>query len=279
MVKHVIPENLHEALVLMNQERYKVIAGGTDLMIQKRSFAQTAPRFDQPMMYLFNLKELKYIIKSSQGISIGSMTSLEDLFDHPDTPPILKEVIIQMASPALRYVATLAGNIANASPAGDSLVALYLMDAVVVLESIYKTRRVPIDHLIIGPRLTTIEPHELIKEIWIPHIDYDSFQFIKVGGRKADAISKLSFLGLIRKENSKILDLRIALGAVAKTVVRNRDIEQILIEEDLNQLKTNPDIIKTLYEPLIQPIDDQRSNKHYRKEVTLNLIKNFIDQI
>ena len=79
------------------------------------------------------------------------MTSLETLLHHPHTPKLLKDVIKEMASPGIRNVATLAGNIANASP-GDSLVALYLLDAVVVLSSKKQTRHLPIDQVILGPK-------------------------------------------------------------------------------------------------------------------------------
>lgn len=279
MVNHVIPNSYTELLETLKSGNYKIIAGGTDLMIQKRSSADTPPHFDQDMVYVFNLDELKYVIKETNHVRIGSLTSLEYLLNHQDTPKLLKKVIYDIASPALRYVATLAGNIGNASPAGDTLVPLYLLDAVIVLESIYGIRKLPIEQVIIGPRQTSINKNEMIKEIIIPDCSFSKTKWVKVGGRKADAISKVSFCGAVRIENDKVLDLRIALGAVYKTVIRNRNIERLLIEEDRKQLIENTEIVEKLYESLIQPIDDQRSNKTYRKHVALNLIKSFIEHM
>jgi xanthine dehydrogenase FAD-binding subunit len=279
MVNHVIPLSYIEALNVLKNGSYQIMAGGTDLMIQKRSSANTPPRFDKNILYVFNLEELKYVIKESNSIRIGSMTSLESLLNHDLTPCLLKTVIKDIASPALRYVATLAGNIANASPAGDTLVALYLLDAIVVLESIYGVRKLPIEQVILGPRQTIINPTEIIKEIIIPDHNFNKTEWVKVGGRKADAISKVSFCGAVSIVDQKIVDLRISLGAVYKTVIRNKAIERILIEEDIKHLKENPEIVCALYDSLIKPIDDQRSNQIYRKKVAKNLIKSFIQNM
>jgi len=276
MVNHVVPNSYLEALEYLKEGTYKVLAGGTDLMIQKRSSANTPPKFDTNILYGFNLEELKYIEKDSNSTRIGAMTSLETLLHHKDTPILLKEVIQDIASPALRYVATLSGNIANASPAGDTLVALYLLDTIVVLESVYGIRKLPIEQVILGPRQTAINTSEMIKEIIIPDHTFTKTEWVKVGGRKADAISKVSFCGAVRIINHQIVDLRISLGAVYKTVIRNKAIERILIEEDKTHLQENPDIVAALYDSLIKPIDDQRSNKAYRKQVAKNLIKAFI---
>jgi CO/xanthine dehydrogenase FAD-binding subunit len=279
MVNHVIPLSYTEALEVLKDGSYQIIAGGTDLMIQKRSSANTPPKFDKNILYVFNLQELKYVIKESNSIRIGSMTSLESLLNHDLTPSLLKTVIKDIASPGLRYVATLAGNIANASPAGDTLVALYLLDATVVLESIYGIRKLPIEQVILGPRQTVINQTEIIKEIIIPDHNFTKTEWVKVGGRKADAISKVSFCGAVTIIDQKIVDLRISLGAVYKTVIRNKAIERILIEEDIKHLKENPEIVCALYDSQIKPIDDQRSNQVYRKKVAKNLIKSFIQSM
>jgi len=279
MVKQIIPANYREALSLLNEEPYQIIAGGTDLMIQKRNTAGLPPKFEKNLLYLFNLKELKVVIKEPSQIRIGSMTSLEDLLDHPNTPLLLKQVIAEMASPAVRNVATLSGNIGNASPAGDSLVPLYLLDAVVVLESIGGIRRLPIEEVIVGPRKTVIRANELIREIIIPDQDFTKVQWTKVGGRRADAISKVSFAGTVMIKNQTIQDFRITLGAVYQTVIRNRSIEASIIGQTVSALKAEAETILAQYEPLIRPIDDQRSNKDYRKQVALNMIKDFIMKI
>jgi CO/xanthine dehydrogenase FAD-binding subunit len=279
MVIHTIPKSLKEALTYLKNDDYKVIAGGTDLMIQKRNTADLPPLFNTNILYAFNLEELKYVIKEENRIRIGSMTSLETLLHHPDIPQLLKDVIIEMASPGIRNVATLAGNIANASPAGDSLVALYLMDAMVVLSSVDKKREVPIDQVILGPRKTSIQKNELITEIILPIENFSQTTWVKVGGRRADAISKVSFAGAVTVQEGKVIDFRIALGAIFMTVVRNLDIENLYKNISVQTLKNNIKHILNQYQELIKPIDDQRSNKIYRSQVALNLIEDFIRKI
>ena len=279
MVRHIIPKDLNETLRYLDEKTFRVIAGGTDLMIQKRRWSETPPAFDQDMLYILNLPELKHVIKTPEGLNIGAMTPLEDLLDHPDVPQLLKEVILEMAAPGLRYVATLAGNIGNASPAGDALVPLYLMDAKIVLESLEGQRTLPIENLITGPRQTIIRPNELIRDIIIPHQHFTYARFIKVGTRKADAIAKVSFAGAALIEQGVTQDFRIALGAVYQTVIRNRNIEDTVVGKTLSWLHTHKQDLLDAYEPLIQPIDDQRSNKTYRKHVALKMIGDFIDRL
>ncbi len=278
MVKHTIPKTLKEALSYLYEEKYQIIAGGTDLMVQRRGAAETPPLFNQNMLYVFNLDELKYVKKEGNQILIGSMTSLSDILKHKDTPQLLKDVIAVMASPAIRNTATLGGNIANASPAGDSLVALYLLDAIVVTSSIYQTRYMPIEKLIIGPKKTKIKTTEIITEIVIPVNEFTHVKWMKVGGRQADAISKVSFAGAITIKDNNITDFRIALGAISATVLRNRDIEKKFKHLSVEQLKNVKNSVITCYKDIINPIDDHRSTKKYRQQVALNLIDEFIEK-
>jgi len=279
MVKHVIPKSLDEAVEYLYDGSYQVIAGGTDLMVQNRSTAETPPQFGNNLLFAFNLEELKYVKQNERCVHIGSMTSMEDMLHHPDTPSILREVIYEIASPAIRNLATLAGNIGNASPAGDSLVPLYVLDAQIVLFSKNQFRHLPIEKLILGPRKTAIRNDEIIKVITIPNHEFTKTTWTKVGGRQADAISKVSFLGAVKIENEMILDVRIAFGAVYKTVIRSREIEKNFKNISVLEFKERKDEIIQLYEELILPIDDQRSTKEYRKKVAINMLTDFIENI
>ena len=176
----------------------------------------------------------------------------------------------------MRNIATIAGNIGNASPAGDTLPILYLYDAIIVLESLQGKREIPIQKVITGVRKTTIRDDEMITEIIIPLLPFTKTTFVKVGGRKADAISKLSFTGAVLLEANKINDIRMVFGAVAPTMVRSKEIEAQLIGKTIEQAQELLDDILDLYQELIQPIDDQRSTKTYRKHVSLQLVMDFI---
>jgi xanthine dehydrogenase FAD-binding subunit len=279
MVKQVIPKNLDEALEYLYDGSFQIVGGGTDLMVQKRSTAETPPLFTSNLLYAFHLDELKFVKKSEHCIHIGSMTSFETLLHHDDTPVIIKDVICDIASPAIRNLATLAGNIANASPAGDSLVPLYLLDAQIILLSKNQFRHIPIEKLIIGPRKTVISNDEIIKDIAIPRHEFTKYKWTKVGGRLADAISKVSFLGAVNIKNDLVLDFRIAFGAVYKTVIRNRDIEKEFKNISVQEFKNRHDEIIEKYDQCIIPIDDQRSNKEYRKKVALNMLSDFIKNL
>lgn len=275
MVRHIIPLSLEEAKKYLKEKTFKIIAGGTDLMVQKRSWAETPPQFDDNILYVFNLDELKYINKEDNILHIGALTPIEEVKDYVDTPYLLEEAIKIMASPALRNAATIAGNIGNASPAGDTLPVLYVYNALVKLENDI-IRKVAIEDVIKGPRKTVIQKDEIITEISFELSPFTHTQFVKVGGRKADAISKVSFCGAINISHNLVTDFRIAFGAVGPVVVRNKMIEDKYLGLNVEELKASLDEILNDYRTLITPINDQRSTKEYRKQVALNLLKEFI---
>ena len=274
-----MPSTYQEALEHLYEDEYMILAGGTDLMIQNRSWSETPVAFRKNVMYLSHVKELNYIEFSKTHIHIGACVTLETIKNHPYIPRLLKEVILEMASPAIRHVATLVGNVGNASPAGDSLVVLYLLDASVVLGSLFGEKEIMIKDFIFGPRKILMESHQMIKEIKIPVKTFTMTKFVKVGGRLADAISKVSFAGAVTVENQKITQLRLAWGAVYQTVVRNLELERKYTGITVEALKGKlPQLIQD-YSRKIVPIDDQRSNKKYRKKVAINLLESFIQSI
>ena len=275
MVKHYIPTTLEEALELLDYNHLEIIAGGTDLMVQRRTWANTLPKF-KDTINIFNLQELNYIVNEDKFIRIGATTPMSDILTSGFTPELLRKAIYEVASPALRNLATIAGNIGNASPAGDTLPILYTLNAGIKIISKNNERIVPIKEVIIGPRKTILKPNELIAEIIIPKSSFTKTQFTKVGGRKADAISKVSFTAAVHVENNIITDIRFAFGAVGPTVVRNEKLEQKLINKTTKELHDFiPEIIDD-YSEIITPIDDQRSNKEYRKQVALNMLLDFL---
>jgi xanthine dehydrogenase FAD-binding subunit len=276
MVEHLIPKTYKEALEAIHLNKYIKVAGGTDLMVQKRSSMGIAPNFEQPAIFLFNLEDLKYVYVKSDVLHIGSMTSMETLLNHPLVPKAFKEVLLDIASPGIRSLATLAGNIANASPAADTLVYLYAARAKVCLEKLGHQRILPIEAVVIGPKKTIIESDEVIKEILIPLETWNDYLWIKVGGRKSDAISKASIMGLAKIKSGIIKDLRIALGAVYPTVLTDHAYLDGFTGMAVNDLISQKNDIIAHYLSLITPIDDQRSNKMYRKQVVSNMMDAFV---
>jgi len=279
MVEHYIPTSLKDTLSYLNTHKTTIISGGTDLMVQRRNWAELPPFFSRDVVYIFNLKELQYIKEDDFYVYIGANFPMSQILNSTRTPTILKQAIEIIASPALRNMATIAGNIGNASPAGDTLPILYVLNATLKLESIDGSRLVPINEFILGPRKIALQENELITEIHLPKVAFTKTVFNKVGGRKADAISKVSFTGAVTIRDSIVEDFRIAYGAVGPVIRRSTEIESHYIGKTVHELKQLIEQMKIEYKPLITPIDDQRSNKAYRLQVALNLLEQFIHSL
>ncbi len=276
MVKHYIPSTLKEALEALDKHDCYIMAGGTDLMVVKHQRSGIVPNFDKDVCYISNLEELQYIFEDEKGVHIGAGTKFSDIEENELVPEILKQIIHELASPNIRNMATMAGNIANASPAGDSIVGLYLLDAELELVSVNGSRMVPIKDFIFGVRKIHREKNELIKEIFIPHHDDLNTYWRKVGSRAAESISKITFAGGYEVENGKVKDLRMAFGSVSITCVRDRKTEEKYIGMSVEELHNHvEDIIKDMGK-FVQPITDQRSTKEYRYKVAMNILKDFI---
>lgn len=276
MVNHHIPSTLQEALKILDKHDCYIMAGGTDLMVVKHQRSGLIPNFDKDVCYIANLEELQYIFEDEKGVHIGAGTKFSDIEANELVPEILKQIIHELASPNIRNMATMAGNIANASPAGDSIVGLYLLDAELELVNIHGSRMVPIKDFIFGVRKIHRNQNELIKEIFIPHHDDLNTYWRKVGSRAAESISKITFAGGYEVENGKVKDLRMAFGSVSITVVRERKVEEKYIGMSLEELHNHVEDIVMDMSKFVQPITDQRSTKEYRYKVAMNILKDFI---
>jgi len=167
-------------------------------------------------------------------------------------------------------------NICNASPAGDTLPVLAVLDASLTLQSVSGEREVSLLSFFKGPGKTLLRNDELLTCIRfrLPHFSAEGYR--KIGTRKANALSKIAFAGFLLKEKGLLSDVRIALGAVAPTIVRSRELENRLIGQPVSDIaELMPDLLNS-YAKLIQPITDQRSDANYRKTVSLRLIENFV---
>jgi CO/xanthine dehydrogenase FAD-binding subunit len=279
MVNTYYPKTLIEAVEIKDQTSCLVYAGGTDLMVKKKNETGLLPKLNQDLMFIGHLEELIKIEENINKVSIGSACKYDIILIHAKIPQILKNAIREIASPAIRNVGTLGGNIANASPAGDTLPILYALDAVIQVQNKEGIKFVPIEELIVGPGKTSLKENEIIKAIDIPLTHYSKVYYKKVGARKADAISKLSFVGLANCEAGFIKDIRLAFGAVGPTVVRSKEAETILIGESIGNPECLYEKVEAIYNQCIRPIDDQRSTATYRKTVALRLIKDFLFQL
>ncbi len=276
MVTGHYPNTLQEALEYRKDHKDALlITGGTDVMVVKKSA--------EHIIFLNNIEELKHVEDNGVDICIGAGAVYTDLINNAIVPEILKMAMRKIASPAIRSAGTVAGNICNASPAGDTLPILYALDASVILKSLRSdeivTRIVPIEEFILGIRKIDLQPDEIVTEIRIPKAGYENatkVYYEKVGARRSEAISKLSFVGIYRLDNDKISDMRFAFGSVGITVQRFKDIEKKFTTLSLSEVRDNETEYISEIMSRIHPIDDQRSSAEYRISVCKNLLKDFI---
>ena len=276
MVRSYHPETLEEALEIRSKTRCIPYAGGTDLMVRYRRGPGLVPGFDLPVMFIGQLPEITQIHEKNGEFSIGTCVPYSDIVRHRHSPEILRQACSLIGAPAIQNLGTMGGNICNASPAGDTLPVLAVLDASLTLQSVSGEREVSLLSFFKGPGKTLLRNDELLTCIRfrLPHFSAEGYR--KIGTRKANALSKIAFAGFLLKEKGLLADVRIALGAVAPTIVRSRELENRLIGQPVSDIaELMPDLLNS-YAKLIQPITDQRSDANYRKTVSLRLIENFV---
>jgi CO/xanthine dehydrogenase FAD-binding subunit len=257
------PRNLGDALRLLHERAPLVpLAGCTDVYVGL-NFGTFKPR---AFLDLWGLDELRGIRVRRDVLSIGALATYTDLIGAKSVRerlPILVQAASEVGGPQIQNRGTLAGNIANASPAGDSLPVLMVAEALVVLRSVEGERRVPLNGFYTGYRKTVMQPNELIVAVEVPEVRGRQW-FRKVGTRAAQAISKVVMAG-VRDRRA----VRVAVGSVGPTVVRLPRTEALLAEGAAIAEA------QAALDAEIAPIDDVRSTATYRKQVARNLLARF----
>ncbi len=224
------PVELKKALDLLAVagDQLKPLAGGTDLIPAARQGELKIKGF----LDLSRLEELKGIKEEGREIHLGSLTTFSQLELSPlikDQVPLLAEAASTVGSPQIRNQGTIGGNIANASPAADTVTALVALEAQARLVSSQGIRVVPVDELLCGMGETGIQPQEIIQEVFfaIPPPENRN-GFVKLGRRKALAIARMNMAVIITLEDGVITRARVALGAVGPNPYRNQILEGVL---------------------------------------------------
>ena len=277
MVEGYSPNTFEQALKILNEKDVIIYSGGTDLMVKNKNVASLLPKFTKDLLYIGDLNELKEIREEGNTIKIGAACTLSSLLRVESIPEVLKEAIRNIASPAIRNIGTIGGNICNASPAGDTLPILYALEAKLKLSSINSSREVNINDFILGPGKIILKNNEILESILIEKVNFNKVYYQKVGARKASAISKISFVALAEVIEEKIIDIRIAIGSVGPKIVRVKTAEDILIGRELKDIENIISEITKIYSENVNPISDQRSTAIYRKTVALRLIQYFLN--
>ena len=254
-------KSLGEALTILRDDQRTPIAGATDLYVAL-NFGTLEPR---RFLDIWAVSELREISMKGTTLVIGALATYTSLIRSrlvATTLPMLVEASRQVGGSQIQNRGTIGGNVANASPAGDSLPVLAAVDAMVVLRSADAERRVPITKFYTGYRKTVMRRDELIVAIEIPPVEGKQW-FRKVGTRAAQAISKIVVAGVRARVP------RIAFGSVAPTVVRVPETERSLAAG------ATIDEAALILSREITPIDDLRSTAEYRMRVATNLLRRF----
>jgi putative cofactor-binding repeat protein len=277
--KLVSPGDLHAVLSLLAAEpaQWLPIAGGTDVMVLYS--AGKLP--NRRLINIWNIPELRQIEVFPDRIRIGAACTYTALRRHEIISrefPLLTMAASWTGGIANQNRGTLGGNIANASPAADSLPALLVYEAELTLISVRGERRVAYRHFHTGYKKTVLAADELIQDISIPRRFSRYFSYTrKVGARNAQAISKVCLAALGRLANGTIQDVRLALGSVAPAPLRLKETEHLLT--GMNIERSLIDAARKSVAKEIRPIDDIRSTARYRAAVSGNLVAEFLEKL
>ena len=272
------PTTLAAALRLQANEktRGKLLAGGTDLMVQWASGVPTPERVTS----LWNLPEISAIRVLADHVEIGAGVTHAFLVDCQPLRthvPALVTAAGTVGAKQIQARGTLGGNVANASPAGDTAPALLVTDGTVVLASQAGEREVSLSQFWTGYRQIAARPDEIIVAFRLPKRGKARERFRKIGTRRAQAISKVMAASRIRVQKGVIVSAAIALGSVAPTPVRLTQVEQFLAGK-----KLTPALIaeaEKLAQTTVQPIADIRSTAEYRRWASGRLVRDALEHL
>jgi OHCU decarboxylase len=275
----VAPGSLHAIVSLLAKEPgvWVPIAGGTDVMVQYAAGKLPARK----LVSIWNLPELRRIEVTAAEIRIGAGCTYTDVCQHDVVErefSLLHRAARWTGGVANQNRGTIGGNIVNASPAADSLPALLVYDAALILVSARGERRLPYASFHTGYKKTLLAPDELVQTVCLPRRFAGYFSYArKVGARNAQAIAKVCIAALGRLANGVLDDVRIALGSVAPVPLRltatERTLQGKVVDSDLLLLARSTAAAE------IRPIDDIRSSARYRAAVASNLVAEFLNRL
>jgi CO/xanthine dehydrogenase FAD-binding subunit len=272
------PRSVGEALRLYAEHPGAVpLAGGTDFMVAWNAGEANGCT----ILDLSRLVPWKRILETKTGVRIGALATHLEIQLHPGIRkrlPLLVQACATIGGRQIQARGTLGGNLANASPAGDTFAPLAVYEARVRMRSAGASRTLPLLSVFTGVKKTALAADELIESIEIDFPRRPGRQsFRKVGTRAASAISKTVAAGLLWfSSDGRVRELRFALGSMAPTVRRLPSVESLLSGK-----KPTARLVERavdLLESDVSPIDDLRSTRAYRLEVSRNLLRAFLSK-
>jgi carbon-monoxide dehydrogenase medium subunit len=274
------PTSLADALAQLGaaDADTRLVAGGTDVMVELGRSSKPAKR----LIDLTALEpELRFITETDDRLTMGALTTHNDVLASPafrrDALPLV-QACAEVGAPQIRARGTIAGNVVTASPANDTIAALYALDAEVEVASAAGRRWMSIEAFCTGFRTTALGPGELVRSISVRKLGPSRRGiFLKLGLRKAQAISVIAVAVVVEFDGTRVTDARIALGCVAPTIVRVPAAEASLTGGTLDRAARLR--AASLAAAAIAPIDDIRATAGYRRTTIAALVERALDQI
>ncbi|HVA12523.1 MAG TPA: FAD binding domain-containing protein [Stellaceae bacterium] len=272
-----MPETLDDALALMerHKDRYRVIAGATDLLPATR--AGRLGDIHAPMIIdLSRIAALRSVAVNAERVRIGACTEMARFLDAPLLArhlPVMLHCAVWFGDDQLREAATIGGNLVNASPAADAAPPLIAMNAVVTLESrdggTRRRRDLPLEEFVTGPGTTRLAQGELLTAIECDSMAGYGAAFEKVGHRRSLVISTVCVAALVRVDHwpGRFVDIRLAIGAIAPVPSRLRECEEFLSGKPISSATIGAAA------RLVSARVQSRTRRAYRAEVVVNFIE------
>ena len=267
------PRTLADAFALLAEGWRRPLAGGTDALVEHAAGGGTVGRY----LDLAALTEIRGIRVENGALVLGAATTYAELRSNPliaEHAPVLAAMAAEVGAAQIQNRGTLGGNIATASPAGDSLPVLLALDAEIVVGGAHGERSIPASDFFPAYRRTALAGDELILRIVVPIRPDRTVAFRKVGTRRAQAISVVVLAVAWRAEDGAWRDVRVALGSVAATPIRARATEATL--EGAAPTAEVAAVAAATLEAEITPIDDVRSTAEYRRSVAGRILHRIV---
>ncbi|TGR24341.1 MULTISPECIES: xanthine dehydrogenase family protein subunit M [unclassified Mesorhizobium] len=266
MIRYAKPTTVDEALALLGGGTWRILAGGTDFYP-----VQGSKPFRDNVLDVNGLTTLRGIAETASHWIVGARTTWTDVIRHPLPPAFdaLKQAAREVGSAQIQNVASVAGNLCNASPAADGVPGLLVLDAEVELRSVAATRYLPLSQFILGNRRTALQPGEMVTAIRVPKPSGTS-AFVKLGARRYLVISIAMVAARLVVENGTVADAAVAVGSCSAVARRLPGVETAL-----RGLAVGAGLVAAVRSaPMteLSPIGDVRGSAEYRLDAVREIV-------
>ncbi|MER8748330.1 xanthine dehydrogenase family protein subunit M [Mesorhizobium sp. M1050] len=268
MIRYAKPTSVDEALALLGEGAWRILAGGTDFYP-----AQGSKPFRDNVLDINGLAALRGIADTGSHFVIGARTTWTDIIRHPLPPAFdaLKQAAREVGSAQIQNVASVAGNLCNASPAADGVPALLVLDAEVELRSATVTRHLPLQDFILGNRRTALLPGEMVTAIRVPKgATTGTSAFVKLGARRYLVISIAMVAARLVVDNGIVSQAAVAAGSCSVVAKRLAGVEAALSGLPVDGRLA--DAVQSAPMGELSPIADVRGSAEYRIDAVREIV-------